>query len=166
MDAESFSNGVHIPLSSNFPNITMLRSANRVFIGDRYATYPPGDVEKTHLYRAGAQQWFGRFYLPNSVVALKKEEDLLEAYRDKKKFFIEKGYLIVNFDINVYRGGNEYSERSPRLSYKNSTSNTWENEGYQNRFRDDEIDDFQLKYGDVIVFDLSRRAMDRLKIGR
>lgn len=157
---------INIPVNCNYPDIFLLRASNRVFEGDRFAQYPSNDIRKQQLYRASAQEWYGRFYLPSSVVAVRKDTDLQEAYKNRKKFFIKDGYLIVNFDVNVYSGGERYDDRPPRLTYRNSTCNTWEIEGYHNRFRDDEIWDFQLKYGDVIIFDLSKRATDRLKVGR
>lgn len=160
--SENYKNDVNRPLETNFPKYTMLRVGNRIFRGKKMANIPK-DVDNDLAY-ACAQQWYGRFYIPNSVVALRKGDDIRKAHKEGRDPFIKDGLLIVNMKIRLYRGGD--NKNIPRLEYINSSQNSWVKEGYFERMDLSEKMEFPLESGDILVFDLSKRATDRHKIGK
>jgi hypothetical protein len=68
------------------------------------------------------QRWYGQYYIPNEVHAVAKGFDVMD-YADKygidykEKFWLEEGYIIVNFSIETV---GENGKR--RLSYMNASN--------------------------------------------
>lgn len=159
---EYYERDVQTPMETGFPNHTLLRIGNRVFRGDKMSA-KVGTVDPD-LIQASAQQWYGRFYIPNTAVALRKDDDIRIAYKEGRKPFIKDGILIVNMKVRVYRS--EEKMKIPRLEYVNSSQNSWIKEGFLERIDTGESMEFPLEPGDIAVFNLSKRASDSYGFGR
>lgn len=106
------------------------------------------------------QQWYAEYYIPGTAKAVKADFNVMEYARtygvdDQSEFWMDDGYLIVNFDIYTV---DEYGNR--RLSYTNAENHIEENhccmwvmEGFQVKKKDTNQREFQFKYGDVIMYD-------------
>ena len=82
------------------------------------------------------QTWYGRYYIPRQLYIIKKSDleangvsnlweyaKLKGSFREDDEIFAKEGWLIVNFDITVYKDGEPY------LSFSSGTSNQWARQG-------------------------------------
>ena len=110
------------------------------------------------------QKWYGQYYLPNEIHAVKKGFDVMD-YADKygvkytENFWLKEGYIIVNFNIYTV---NEYGDR--RLSYINA--NNYQNKGHCSMWimegppltkKDNKGVNFNFFAGDFIIYYANKR---------
>lgn len=171
---------------------------NLVDILNKSDGYSNGNIQLSSREDAliqSVQTWYGRYSIPKNLFVVKKSDltangvTTLYDYvvkngsiRDDDKIFQRDGFLVVNFDITVYKGEQKY------LTYRYGTSNQWQRQGQQltakvstyqtaekyvqylqankkstETFKEcarrlpisDVMETINLKYGDVAVVDLS-----------
>ena len=156
----------HIRLTDSF----------RTFIGNEYAK----SVRKLHSYEKVAedniteadmikrmQRWYGTYYLPNKVYAVKKDYNVIE-YSGKygvdfsEDFWLKDGYIIVNLRIETL---DQYGER--HLSYINPVN--YQENGYCSMWimedpplskTDDKGVTFEFYAGDFVIYYADKKASE------
>ncbi|WP_051650566.1 DUF5704 domain-containing protein [Lachnoclostridium phytofermentans] len=140
-------------------NRILIQENLRTYIGRNYTptgTVPagvdPGKVTKS------MQKWYGEYYLPSDIHAVPKNYPVIEYARQnygidyKENFWLRKGYIIVNFEIETIKNGSKH------LSYINKENelygfcNMWKKEGYQYNKVDADGNNFTLIDGDYLLY--------------
>lgn len=143
----------------------VLPSAARMFIGDTYMT--PSGVDPVKVKKS-QQHWYGEYYLPNKVYAVPKDYDVFEyakkhGLNGKESFWLKNGYIMVNFKIDTVK---DQQFSSPDLSYYDvPLGNMWNIEGAIKTKVDDNNVSFTFNRGDMILYDLDKKASDDYKSG-
>ena len=136
-----------------------------IYLTERQKTYIgamnnlPNVVNKLELL-SSEQQWYGEFYLPNQSLFVPVGTDLssysrLSAHAEP---FFQDGYIIVNFDIKLYKDLDNQEDiinTNVYSKYRTNNGNGWEEEGYN--LNQNNID---LNYGDVMVFHVDKKSSD------
>ncbi len=122
----------------------------------------------------GTQKWYGEFYLPSQSVFVPAGTDLTDnvAYptlKMGKAPFITDGYIIVNFQIDVYHNIADTTDLTAANHYmtynnddpdngNNNRGNRWDMEGF-----DTNQALYTLYYGDTLFYHVDKRASDDYK---
>ena len=184
-------------LSGNLEQLEMnidREGSNLQYLTDRKVT--DGNLYKVTEYsnpdywdkhRMSMQQWFGEYWIPSQLYVTKdkftadadgdgveEEYDSIYDYMDKhgslegnEDFFLNDGYLVLNFQISSYNEGEEH------LSYyagNQDSIDQWQVEGPPDKVTvgDPNIGtdiEIPVQSGDVAVVDLSRSILDRYYVG-
>ena len=143
----------------------VLPSAARMFVGDTYMT--PSGVIPVKVKKS-QQHWYGEYYVPNKVYAVPKDYDVFEyakkhGLNGKESFWLKNGYIMVNFKIDTVK---DQQFNSPDLSYYDvPLGNMWNIEGAIKTKVDDNNVSFTFNRGDMIRYDLDKKASDDYKSG-
>lgn len=138
-------------------------STFRVYTGDT-GNHSGSTVDTTTLLKS-EQTWFSEYCLPSSIHVIQKDFDLSKYAGDdgidySESFWKKDGYLVVNFEIQSWNGG------MPELSYNSDlegTVNMFKQEGFMLSKSDSNGATFNLNYGDVVFYDLSRSSAEDYK---
>ena len=65
---------------------------------------------------------------------------------------MKDGFIVVNFDIKVYKYNATNNSYSLYLRYNDPARNMWQKEGYSLTKKDYLGHTFQLNYGDVVFY--------------
>ncbi|MEG2513210.1 MAG: DUF5704 domain-containing protein [Acetivibrio sp.] len=109
--------------------------------------------------KKSVQTWFGEYYLPTKLYVCPKGFDL-DRYgvnhgglNFTESFWLKKGYIILNFEIEAIKDGEPY------LSYINQENalnggycNMWQMEGGIRKKRDFKGNTFDFQYGDYVMY--------------
>lgn len=145
----------------------LLPWSQRTFIGE--ITKRPSAISDSKVRRS-VQKWYGEYYIPSKVHAVKKGTDVIEyAHRYgidyHESFWKKDGYIMVNFDIETIK------DKERHLSYINAANasdgycNMWKLEGFQYSKKDCKDHTFTFKSGDYALFDLNRSVSDDYQTG-
>lgn len=118
----------------------------------------PETVDKGRAI-AAEQQWYGEYSLPAAPFVVPAGFSISEYGRtykltDKSPIFLRNGYIVVNFNIETYRDGEEQPYlRYYRLSRATTPlDNQWQLEGYSKIARDRYGNFFDAPDGDVAYY--------------
>lgn len=152
-----------------------LNTTFRTYIGD--SSYIPSGVIPSSVgakkVMQSVQNWYGEYYLPSDVHVIVKDFDLKKYTKERgyidftEDIWLNKGYIIVNYDIVTYQTGKEQAN----LSYINRENalqgycNMWKLEGSQLSKTDIYGNTFEFKYGDYVMYDTERSAAIDYKSG-
>lgn len=141
---------------------------NLINILDEHDGYESGNLsltDQTNKLTESAQIWYGEYDIPKTLRLVKKSDlaahgvDSLYDYAvkqggitDNDEIFVQDGYLILNFDITVYKNGEPY------LTYEHGTSDQWQRQGQ----RDTANIDLGRKTSDKLVKILSKNPNKKL----
>jgi hypothetical protein len=126
-----------------FEGTLKLDRNKRTFIGESHLR--PASIGED-VKKRSEQEWKGRFHLPNMAYFLPKGTDITKLGHINLGAdpFLHDGYIIVGFEICVYKKGmRQY------LGYKNG----WTEEGF---ITNQGLETYRL--GDVFIYSSSRRA--------
>lgn len=133
----------------------------RTFIGNTEDL--PTGID-ANIVKKSVQHYYGEYYLPNLLYAAPKGHDVISYSRKnngingKESFWLKDGYIVVNFKIETIKNG-EFE--NPILSYFSGVNaNMWKIEGYQNNKVDYSNISFSLRDGDIVFYDLDKKASD------
>ncbi|WP_310602790.1 DUF5704 domain-containing protein, partial [Anaerosporobacter sp.] len=147
----------------------------RTYIGSGKYT-PTGTIPATVDSKTviqSVQNWYGEYYLPSDVHVLAKDYDLSAYIKNKggvdftEDIWLDKGYIIVNFDIVTY----QIEAEQANLSYINKENalngycNMWKLEGSQVVKTDSYGNTFEFKYGDYVMYAIDKSAAIDYKSG-
>ncbi|RJG21386.1 bacterial surface protein [Paenibacillus thiaminolyticus] len=124
----------------------------------------PEGVNPSRAY-AAIQQWYAEYNLPSKVYVVPKGFDLSKQFNfnDNAPFFLRNGYIIVNFNIETIRNGNQ---SAPHLQYIYAPlTNQWKREGFSYSAIDPYGIKFQLKDGDVMFYHADKSSVDDFTVG-
>lgn len=118
----------------------------------------PETVDKGRML-AAEQQWYGEYSLPAAPYVVPAGFSISEYGRthkltDKSPIFLRNGYIVVNFNIETYRAG----EDQPYLRYyrlQGATTpldNQWKLEGYSKVAKDRYGNSFDASDGDIAYY--------------
>lgn len=130
-------------------------------LGHEIHLYPSDRKLSNESY--AIQTWFGDYYVPQKIHAIKKDTKLPDHGIDTDTW-LKEGYLIVNFNIWAVNEGEK------RLNYINIENeplgfcNMWKTEGFSYTKKDIEGNLFYLQDGDVIFYDTDRSLLGDYKI--
>lgn len=155
--------------------------------GGLYKVTPSSNPEYWDLHRMSMQTWYGEYWIPSQLYVtedtfmadadgdgVEEEYDSVYEYMEKhgylegnEDFFINDGYLVLNFSITTYNEGKGH------LAYYAANKDSidqWTAEGPPDKVvaGDPNIGtdvEIKVKPGDVAVIDLSRDIKDRFYIG-
>lgn len=145
-----------------FKNI-MIPPSLRTFVG--YVKNVPSTVTEKMIAQS-VQNWYGEYYIPAEVHVAPKDYDILEYVKYngplnyKEKFWLKKGYIVVNFEIETVKDGKRH------LSYINTDNaaegycNMWKREGYQYEKTDFKDITFKFQDGDYIMYYTDKSVND------
>lgn len=152
-----------------------LKNTFRTYIGD--SSYIPSGVIPNSVGRKkvlqSVQSWYGEYYLPSDVHVVAKDFNLKKYAGERgyidftEDIWLNKGYIIVNFDIVTYQTG----KNQGNLSYVNKENalkgycNMWKLEGSQLTKTDTYGNTFEFKYGDYVMYDKEKSAAIDYKSG-
>lgn len=152
-----------------------LKNTFRTYTGD--SSYIPSGVIPssvgTKKVLQSVQSWYGEYYLPSDVHVVAKDFNLKKYASERgyidftEDIWLNKGYIIVNFDIVTYQAGKEQGN----LSYVNKENalkgycNMWKLEGSQLTKTDTYGNTFEFKYGDYVMYDTEKSAAIDYKPG-
>lgn len=152
-----------------------LNTTFRTYIGD--SSYIPSGVIPSSVgakkVMQSVQNWYGEYYLPSDVHVIVKDFDLKKYAKERgyidftEDIWLNRGYIIVNYDIVTYQTGKEQAN----LSYINKENalqgycNMWKSEGSQLSKTDIYGNTFEFKYGDYVMYDTERSAAIDYKSG-
>ena len=152
-----------------------LSTTFRTYIGD--SSYIPSGVIPSLVgakkVMQSVQNWYGEYYLPSDVHVLVKDFDLKKYAKERgyidftEDIWLNKGYIIVNYDIVTYKTGKEQANLS-YINKKNALQgycNMWKLEGSQLLKTDTYGNTFEFKYGDYVMYDTERSAAIDYKSG-
>ncbi|MFW5435616.1 hypothetical protein [Paenibacillus apiarius] len=123
----------------------------------------PDGVDPSRAF-ASIQQWHGEYHLPSKLYIVPEGFDLSRQFHfdDTAPFFLQNGYLIVNFNIETLRNG---KMNHPHLQYINAPlSNQWKREGFAYEFADPYGIKLRLIDGDVLFYHADRASTDDFKV--
>ena len=139
----------------------------RTFIG-RFPNRPSNVSEQ--LVRRSIQKWYGEYYLPATVYAVKKDFDVLGWAKKYGKyngidfhepFWKDKyGYITVNFSIETIQNGKRHLSYINPTNVKDGYCNMWKQSGFTYKKKDCKGNIFTFQDGDYAVFDLNRSVKD------
>ena len=121
-------------------------------------------------FRNSMQTWYGQYLIPSELFVVDltkqgKDFDLYEYVCDKDRIrmddevFEQKGYLIINFQIETYLDGKPHLQY---YGYGKDGINMWKKEGFQYKgVIDPDLPEITFEDGDVAVVDLSQSMSDR-----
>ena len=151
----------------SFDNIQITK-AFRTFCGTGSYT-PPGTIPEAvdpKKVIQSVQTWYGEYYLPSDVHILPKNYDINAYVREQggidftEDIWLDKGYIVVNFDIVTYQEGAD----AGHLSYINKENalhgycNMWKLEGAQLSKTDSKGTKISFKYGDYLLYYTDKSA--------
>lgn len=152
-----------------------LKNTFRTYVGNS-SFIPSGVIPSlvgTKRVLQSVQSWYGEYYLPSDVHVVAKDFNLKKYASErgyinfKEDIWLNKGYIIVNFDIVSYQTGKEQGN----LSYVNKENalkgycNMWRLEGSQLTKTDNYGNTFEFKYGDYVLYDTEKSAAIDYKSG-
>lgn len=140
----------------------------RTFIGTK--DNRPSTISDTTV-RKSFQKWYGEYYLPATLYAVKKDFDIWDWARKYGKlngginglepfWKSKRGYILVNFDIETIKDGSPYLSYINRENEKDGYCNMWKMAGYQYKKEDCRGNMFILQDGDYAFFHLDRSVKD------
>ena len=152
--------------------------------GSSYKVMEATNPDMWDQHRMSMQTWFGEYYIPNQIYVTEETftadadgDGVDETYNDvydyisvkgsidgTEDFFIDEGYLVVNFDITTYNNG------QPHLTYRATNKDQWVVEGMTDEVKvgDPDIDNeitIPVKPGDVAIVDLGKSVNDFWYVG-
>lgn len=150
----------------------LLGERQKLYTG-RTTTRPSSYTEAQILQ--SEQQWYGKFYLPNQAVFVPKGTDLskLQGLSAKKEPFIQKGYIIIQFEVYTLRDvtatqleslkssaqPSAYLNTLARGAYKvTGQRDQWLREG----FNPQQVGTTMMS-GDVMLYHVDKRASEDYK---
>jgi hypothetical protein len=135
-----------IPIGSAYS--IKLESDLRSFVGN--ITSLPNNVSQTKGLTS-ISRWSGQYFLPNNAVAVPKGTFLRNSssITENSSIFLKNGYIIVNFDMFYDNNGVNY-RYYPQ----------WKKEGYNLN------QGFDLKYGDIVLYETDHNASEDYNIGK
>ncbi len=144
----------------------------RTYVNHGYdSTFSSGLQKTLETYGIGeprmiraVQRWYGEYYLPGNVRAVRAGTDVREYARKNgidwsEDFWLTNGYLIVNLAIRREIGG----QQETVLFYDNSANggaNMWETESAVRAAMEESGNRIPLRYGDVFLFRLDQSISD------
>lgn len=146
-------------------NQIVLPAGLRMFSGD--TSNLPSNVDPVRC-KKGQQHWYGEYYIPNQVYAVPKGYDVYKYASEnglsgKEGFWLKDGYLMVNFKIDTVK---DQQFTTPDLSYYNvPLGQMWLIEGALPQKTAANGVTYQIKKGDVILYDLDRKAGEDYETG-
>ena len=144
-----------------FGNI-MLPWNMRTFVGT--FSNRPSSVSDAKVRRS-IQKWYGEYYLPAKVYAVKKGGKVSEYAKKhgitfKENFWKKNGYIIVQFQIETIQDGERHLSYINPVNEQYGYCNMWKLEGFTYNKKDCKGNKFVLQDGDYAFFDLSRSVSD------
>lgn len=144
-----------------FGNI-MLPWNMRTFVGT--FSNRPASVSDAKVRRS-IQKWYGEYYLPAKVHAIKKGSNVLDYAKKhgityKESFWKKNGYIVVNFAIETIQDGERHLSYINPVNSKYGYCNMWKLEGFTYSKKDCKGNTFTLKDGDYAFFDLEKSVAD------
>lgn len=134
---------------------TVLTEKLRTFVGD--ISNLPADVN-VNTALSSVQHWYGEYYLPNDLFIAPKGFDVIGYAKSKngldgnESFWLKKGYIVVNFDMNTCKDIDSKGFTNPTLSYQYGEANMWQIEGYDISQTDSNGVLFNLEWGDIAFY--------------
>lgn len=156
-------------------NDIQLSTTFRTYVGDS-SYIPSGTIPSSvgaKKVMRSVQTWYGEYYLPSDVHVVVKDFDLKMYAKERgyidftEDIWLDKGYIIVNYDIVTYQTG----KAQANLSYINKENalqgycNMWKLEGSQLAKTDTYGNTFEFKYGDYVMYDTEKSAAKDYKSG-
>lgn len=151
-----------IYLTTNLENYTKSEQPNNV------SSFEIGHSLDSNRVVKSVQDWYGEYYIPDQAFVAPKDYDVIEYARinnglnGKEAFWLKKGYIIVNFDIETIKDGDF---TNPVLSYGKANCNMWSKEGYDINKVDSNGITYIHQYGDIIFYYANKSASGNYKIG-
>ena len=144
-----------------FSNI-MLPWSMRTFVGT--FSNRPSSVSDSKVRRS-IQKWYGQYYLPAKVYAVKKGGNVSEYAKKhgitfKESFWKKNGYIVVNFAIETIQDGERHLSYINPVNSKYGYCNMWKLEGFTYSKKDCKGNKFVLQDGDYAFFDLDKSVAD------
>ena len=143
----------------------MIPESMRTFNGTNYTptgTVPAGvDPDKVTVSK---QRWYGEYYFPSEIHVVPKNFAVVNYARDhygidfKESFWLNDGYVIVNFDIETIKSDKRYLSYINPENSLNGYCNMWNMEGYQYSKTDNKGNVFNFNDGDYILYDTEHSA--------
>lgn len=121
--------------------------------------------------RKSFQKWYGEYYLPATLYAVKKDFDIWDWARKYGKlggginglepfWKSKKGYILVNFDIETVKDGKSHLSYINRKNERDGYCNMWKTTGFRYQKKDCKGNIFTLQDGDYAFFNLNRSVKD------
>lgn len=121
--------------------------------------------------RKSFQKWYGEYYLPATLYAVKKDFDIWDWARKYGKlggginglepfWKSKKGYILVNFDIETVKDGKSHLSYINRKNERDGYCNMWKTTGFRYQKKDCKGNLFTLQDGDYSFFNLNRSVKD------
>lgn len=116
-----------------FTNI-MIPPSLRTFVG--YIKNVPNNISKDQIAKS-VQKWYGEYYLPSELYIAPKNFDIKSyiekhgAINYKESFWLNEGYIIVNFDIESIRNGKRHLTYINPINSQSGYCNMWQREGFK-----------------------------------
>ncbi len=116
------------------------------------------------------QKWYGEYYIPGEIHVVKKGFDLkgyasAKPLNFKENFWLKKGYIIINFDIESIKNGVRHLSYINGENAENGYCNMWKMEGYQYNKTDNEGTQFNFIDGDFVMYYAGKSINDDYSIG-
>ncbi|MEE1255549.1 MAG: hypothetical protein UHN47_03420 [Lachnospiraceae bacterium] len=169
-------------LAKNPGEVTYIK--DKTDAGSSYEVKEATNPQMWDQFRMSMQTWFGEYYIPNQIfvtdATFTEDADgdgIEETYDDvydyiavkgsidgTEDFFIEDGYLVVNFEITTYNNG------QPHLTYAATNKDQWVVEGMTDKVKvgDPDVDNeitIPVKPGDIAIVDLGKSVNDFWYVG-
>lgn len=144
-----------------FTNILIPQSL-RTLVG--YVADVPSTTSEKAI-ASSVQNWYCEYYMPGEIHVVPKDFDI-KAYCTKygaldyhESFWLKKGYIIVNFDIETIKDGVRHLSYINSSNAKNGYCNMWNREGYQYQKTDYKGSTFHFQDGDYVMYWTDKSVM-------
>lgn len=133
----------------------MLPGSLRTLVG-YVSNIPVGVTEQA--VGSSVQTWYGEYYLPSEIHIVPKNYDVEEYIKQqgglnyKESFWLKKGYVIVNFQIETVKNGERHLSYINAENTKSGYCNMWKREGYQYTKVDYKGNKFNFMDGDYVLY--------------
>lgn len=116
------------------------------------------------------QQWSGEFQIPEDIYVVEYGTNLEDYIAQRgsisvgDSIFIKGGYLMVQFIVHAKKAGELHQSYTNEENEVNGYANMWKIEGFENPRKKADGTEFTLQYGDIFLYDLSRRISQEHRV--
>jgi len=146
-----------------FTNI-MIPESLRTYVG--FEKNIPSTVNKDDIAKS-KQNWYGEYYLPSEIHVVPKGFNINQYLTDfgggityREPFWINGGYIVVNFEIESIKDGNRHLSYINEKNALNGHLNMWEREGFQYQKADYQGNVFNFENGDIVLYYVNKSVSD------
>ncbi|BCN30250.1 DUF5704 domain-containing protein [Anaeromicropila herbilytica] len=148
-----------------FTNI-MIPENLRTFVGNENmlpSRSMPYEIEEKMLTQS-VQNWYCEYYIPSEIHILPKDFNLTRYITEngpidfKEDFWLENGYLLINFDIETIQNNERHLSYINKENAKFGYCNMWNREGYLYKKKDYKNNEFDFEDGDFVLYDVNKSA--------